>query len=287
MTQRPEATGESSLAVIGEPALSPGGMLDARVTARVCPYLLAAGGDWRSAMPTKEHRCTALEPPAYLSLDKQRRVCLTDSHSTCATYVAARQALRLPDESGASDHELVTDAGAELVAATAGDRGTASIRWPLPRTAPVILDRGRPSLRSMLVDRSVAQLGLALLMALAFVVLALARLSPAETGPVQTVGSPSPGLTGSAAPAASTSAAPSPSASSPGPASTASAPSSSTSAAPASAPASISARVYRVTSGDTLSGIAARFGVSVTALQRANGIQDPSLLRIGQLLIIP
>lgn len=45
--------------------------------------------------------------------------------------------------------------------------------------------------------------------------------------------------------------------------------------------------VYEVQSGDTLSTIAARFGVSTEELQRANNIDDPNLIHVGQKLIIP
>ena len=44
---------------------------------------------------------------------------------------------------------------------------------------------------------------------------------------------------------------------------------------------------HTIASGDTLISIAARYGVSVEAIQEANGITDPRLLRIGQSLIIP
>jgi murein DD-endopeptidase MepM/ murein hydrolase activator NlpD len=45
--------------------------------------------------------------------------------------------------------------------------------------------------------------------------------------------------------------------------------------------------VHVVQQGDTLQAIAFDFGVSVDALQRANGIENPQFLQIGQRLIIP
>jgi LysM repeat protein len=45
--------------------------------------------------------------------------------------------------------------------------------------------------------------------------------------------------------------------------------------------------VYVVRSGDTLLEIAQEYGVSVEAIQRANGIEDPRFLRVGQELLIP
>ena len=44
---------------------------------------------------------------------------------------------------------------------------------------------------------------------------------------------------------------------------------------------------YVVQPGDTLSEIAQRFGSSVDALVRANGIDDPDLILVGQILCIP
>jgi len=43
---------------------------------------------------------------------------------------------------------------------------------------------------------------------------------------------------------------------------------------------------YTVVSGDTLSGIAARFGTTVAKLQALNGIKDPNLIHVGQVLKI-
>ncbi|MDO8673941.1 MAG: LysM peptidoglycan-binding domain-containing protein [Dehalococcoidia bacterium] len=44
---------------------------------------------------------------------------------------------------------------------------------------------------------------------------------------------------------------------------------------------------YTIQVGDTLLGIAIRFGVTVEALQAANGNLDPTLLQVGKSLIIP
>ena len=44
---------------------------------------------------------------------------------------------------------------------------------------------------------------------------------------------------------------------------------------------------YTVQSGDTLSGIAAKFGTSWQTLQQLNGIADPNLIYPGQVLKLP
>jgi soluble lytic murein transglycosylase-like protein len=53
-------------------------------------------------------------------------------------------------------------------------------------------------------------------------------------------------------------------------------------AAPAAAPAT-----HRVAYGETLTGIAARYGSSVAAIAAANGIGNPSYIRVGQVLVVP
>jgi nucleoid-associated protein YgaU len=44
---------------------------------------------------------------------------------------------------------------------------------------------------------------------------------------------------------------------------------------------------YRVKKGDSLSQIAAHFGVSVNQLAKANGIKNPNRIYAGQVLCIP
>ena len=56
--------------------------------------------------------------------------------------------------------------------------------------------------------------------------------------------------------------------------------------APAVSPTPSTQR-YVVQGGDNLSGIAVRFGVTVSAIAAANNIEDPTLIRPGQELIIP
>jgi LysM repeat protein len=64
-------------------------------------------------------------------------------------------------------------------------------------------------------------------------------------------------------------------------------PGATTSGAGSSAPAPAKAVTHRVAAGETLSGIAARYGTSVAAITRANGIADASYIRAGQVLAIP
>ena len=44
--------------------------------------------------------------------------------------------------------------------------------------------------------------------------------------------------------------------------------------------------VYTVASGDVLSGIALRFGVTVPQIQQWNSIRNPDFIRVGQKLTI-
>ncbi|MFY0582219.1 LysM peptidoglycan-binding domain-containing protein [Cystobacter fuscus] len=54
-----------------------------------------------------------------------------------------------------------------------------------------------------------------------------------------------------------------------------------------SAPSAGSGGSYTVRSGDTLSGIAQRYGTTVSALAQANGISNPNLIQVGQKLRVP
>lgn len=60
-----------------------------------------------------------------------------------------------------------------------------------------------------------------------------------------------------------------------------------TAAQPVPAKAAVPKQTYTVTAGETLASIAAKYGVSVSALKVANQIKDERKLRIGQVLTIP
>jgi len=58
-------------------------------------------------------------------------------------------------------------------------------------------------------------------------------------------------------------------------------------ATPSPAPAASASRVHVAAPGEVLSTIAERYGVTVAELMRANGLDDPDLIAIGQKLVIP
>lgn len=212
----------------------------------------------------------AVAPPVPLAAEKQRRLCLVEQHTECATYTAAM---------------------ARRPATT-----PASLMRPVARMTPVILDHGRFDLRlpTLRADRPIGQAALVALLAVAFVAILLSRPS-GEPGTIGGAGSAGTSTaTGSrAAPTevAATSPTVSPDATAPAvtapPEATPSvAPASSAPSAAASEPAT-SGATYRVKSGDTLSAVAARFDTTVRVLTQLNGITDPSKLKVGQILKLP
>ena len=238
------------------PAAPPPGVVSGDAPAPpICPFLVAEAGAWRLAVPSREHRCTAFSPPAALALDKQERLCLTSSHPSCATYVAslaARKARLTP----VGDHP---------------------IRWRLGRTTSVIDDPSgiRAVLLGLILDRGRWPAIPAVILVATLVTLAVSGFRPEFGGapsstptmsPSQPLQTPrlTPGATALPTPTPSPQPTPSPT------------------AAP-----SPTFRTYRVKSGDTLSAIASRFGTTVRAIADLNGIDDPSRLRVGQVLLIP
>jgi LysM repeat protein len=245
-------------------------------TASICPYLLAAGGAWRASTATRDHRCTAVAPPAILAAEKQRRLCLVADHATCSTFLAAQAARD---------------------AASGGIVGRGP-RRAIPRTSPLVLDQGRLAVGLPgLPDRGVGQGGLVALMAVAFGAIAVTRMTgggpdviPAAAGGA----SSSPTAVASAAPVATER--PNTPTTSPGtspertlvPSDVEPTPSAPSSASPGSTHSpGTKTTTYKVKSGDSLSGIAAAHGTTWQVLAEINDINDPKKLRVGQVLTLP
>jgi LysM repeat protein len=236
----------------------------------ICPFLISSTGDWRLAVPTTDHRCAAFVPLTALSLEKQARLCLTPGHHTCATYaasIAARQARP----------------GRGLPQERVG-------RWGLARSAPLIKDTGGlvGKVTTMVADRRTWPAIPALLLVAALIAVGIsgirsqgqtAAISPATPGAtvrVELTPSPTPQQQPTGEPTIAPTLAPT------------EAPTAAPTVAPSPTPAPTpSYRIYIVQSGDTLSGIAARFHTTVAAIERLNNNVDPRLLRVGQKLKIP
>ena len=129
-----------------------------------CPYVLAEGGSWRAAQPMREHRCNAVHPPATLTSEQQRRLCLVEAHAECPTYLHARESTR-----------------AELIASGADpDRLAARRMVALTRPIPVALERPTALPGSRLLTSRTRRLAEVVLVAV--IVLAAALLIAARFG---------------------------------------------------------------------------------------------------------
>ena len=219
-------------------------------------------------MPSSDHRCTAVAPPASLSKEKQRRLCLVEGHASCATYVAALAAreTRLPE------------------------RDRAAVGWGWVRTTPIVEGSVGPGamISAMIGQRRGWQVVPAVALVAALGALGVSNMGSgtgnasappsaflaagSSEAPPETPATPGPTAPASASPSPS----PAPSPSSP--------PTEPPSQTATPAPA-VRAK-YTVKSGDTLYGIARQFGVTVAALKSANGLTS-NTIHVGQVLSIP
>lgn len=232
----------------------------------ICPYLGSFDGAWVSRVASSDHRCRAVVPAAALTLVKQRRLCQTAEHPTCATYLAAREA-RLAD---AGSHQVPLPV------------------WGWVRTTPIVDVRsGRASqLAAFMGDRRAWQVVPAAVLVAALGALGLSNLG-AGSRPEQSFAPPSGAAAASPGVSATTNV-PSPSStasSAPTPTPSVS-PSVSPTPGPTPTPVPSARTTYTVKSGDTLYGIAQTYGVTVTALKNFNGLTS-TVLHTGQVLRIP
>lgn len=247
-----DAAGETTRGAAADAATPPG-----------CPFLLAEGGGWRLDLPTRDHRCAAVSPPAPLSPEKQSRLCLTTAHASCATFLAS------------------TSARQARIGTPVSDRAT---RWGLARTTTVIEDPGglRARFVASMLDRRRWPAIPAVLLVTTLFTLALSGFRAGGSTPA--AASASPGRPSTPVQTIRPSARPTPAPE----ASPSTAPTTAPSARPTATPAPAeSFRTYRVVSGDTLSGIAAEFDTTPRAIAQLNGITVGTTLRIGQVLKIP
>ena len=229
---------------------------------RICPFL-ALENDLRSAMAgyDPEHRCLAQGDPQPIDRATQRSRCLTDDHRSCEFFV--RRSAELAD--------------ARRTARPAPDARFISTRLILEPD-----DGWRPV---GLTPRPLRTRRLAMTGATVLVIGAAgAALSTRGFGLMTSASIPTPLPSSAAAGDPSIQASPSPTVV-PTPTTKPRVPSPTprpVTATPRSTP-----RVYVAQAGDSLSSIAARFGVTTQALMAANGLSNPNLINIGQVLVIP
>jgi LysM repeat protein len=227
--------------------------------AGICPYLVSEAGAWRTAVPSREHRCSAVEPAAPQTTEKQRRHCLSPDHTECTLFRAARAA-RATSLARGPDLTFIDRADAR--------------RRAVARTAPVVLEPPRlvDQVTRLQFDRTSGQVALIGLMLVAFAVVAIARFSAGGS----TGSSPGP----SAVAVASASPRPTPSRTPGASADASSVPSVAPSAGPSFR------TTYTVKKGDTLVGIANKYKTTAAKIRTLNGLKS-NTLKAGQVLKIP
>jgi cell division septation protein DedD len=237
--------------------------------------LLALTADRRTVVDGVDagHACHALEEPLPLERQLQAQLCLTPRHDRCERYL-------------------------QHVARRGGTPGRASVADGLVSTRLVLAPE--PAWRGIAGRARRGRSGRAV--AIGGAVLAASAAGTALAGPAFTGGisvfdavspsaAPSPPFAPTPSAAPSATASPSPVVSStPTPVVTPSPsaiPTPAPTSPPSPSPTPVVVRTYVVQEGDTLALIAQQFGVSVAALQAANGIDDPDEIIIGATLVIP
>jgi LysM repeat protein len=263
-------TGDPIRAADGSAVLEPQMSRGAAALDVVCPYLRSPGGTWRGTRPQRDHRCWAQSPPAPLSTLTQATLCLTVAHTGCGIYTA----------------ELQRRAGELARDRIAPERLSRSRFGALVQPVPLAMDAvGERGLSSAPADRT-RLVGAVLIGIVAVVVLSVGIyvLGSQAAPPALIVGLASPSARATVPlPTAPTTLVPSPIPTGAGP------PSPSTLPIPTAGPSASPAiaHTYRVKRGDTLRGIALRFGVTKAAVRAVNDLGTPPVLTPGQVINIP
>ena len=237
-----------------------------------CP-LLGLPDDPRSrfSFASADHRCWADRRPRPVDLAHQGAFCLAETYPECARYRAAAAARRpgaaTPEAPAIALERARTETSAPGAPGAPGEPGRRPPRRPSRRrrAATVVLAgvvlAGAAYLSSPAIAAWIRQVGVG-------------------TG----AGSPSPSAAPPATPAPTPAPTPTPR---PTPTWVPTATPVAT-ATPIRTPTpAASPLVHVVVRGETLGGIADRYGVTLAAIQEANGIANPSLIRVGERLVIP
>jgi FOG: LysM repeat len=235
---------------------------------RICPLLVLAS-DRRAVCDVfdPEHRCSSRSPAALLDRSQQTQVCLTEAYARCPHFLQNSQSssgdLGIP--APAADAVLPpTRLVIESESAWRRVRsGSARPDWRAVAAGILLLGVSGGAVASGMVGGVASLLGESMAPAAA----PLAS-SPGPSATPTTAPDPSPRVAVEATPLPTV------------------VPQSSV-ASQVATPSSSTSRTYLVRPGDSLRLIADRFGTSVAAIQRANGIADQNLIEVGQLLVIP
>ena len=237
---------------------------------RVCP-LLGLQGDRRTAIDGVDgaHRCHAEDPPVTLDRAMQAQLCLTPAHERCERFIGfiARSGATNPGRSAVGDGFVSTRMLLAPQPAWRGIAGHARGAGPGPLIA--------------------AGVGV-LAVGIGTAAVAAGMLATPQEPATSNTPDPSPRATEEPTrrPTPSPTIAPTPSPT-PSPTPTPIPATPAPTVAPTVAPTPVPQLTYTVEQGDTLTAIAQRFGTTTTALQEANGIENPNEIVIGQVLVIP
>jgi LysM repeat protein len=243
-----------------------------------CPYLgLPDDPRTRFTFATPAHRCHVKRKPSQIDLGHQGRYCLSSDFPACKRYRAPAVAANAPVAPPPS--QVSPAARPPEVAPTVVVSSSAVRARPEPQDTPPVTRSRRLSVRRVLVVLVV--LGGVLLIGAIVVATIRPTLGGTGLGSVTTAPTtPAAAATIEASRLPTRSPTPSPK---PSPS-----PSPTTTVAPsATSPPPPVQTIRIVKRGESLTSIAAEYGVTPQAITHANNIEDPNLIRVGQRLMIP
>jgi LysM repeat protein len=263
------------------------------MAAGACPYL-GMVGDPRShhTFPSRLHLCQAGEP-AHIGLGFQADYCLGGLYPSCARYQRAEEAAAAGVPLAGTAAVAGTAAIPTAALAAAGADGSpptvpASPPMPAPSASYGRVSGGRDGGAGRTSPLVTVLLGLATVAVVFAFAAAAGFLKFGGGGPIAAVTTAPASTSPTTQPSASATTAATPS---PTPAQTASpttAPTGAPTTAPTTQPTNASGEVeYTVKTGDTLFSIGLQFDVPWPDIAARNGLEDPYVIHVGDVLIIP